>query len=233
MPFDLSPLDLGALAFFFMAWGGFTLVLDRSALVPPTLNRNLREVRLAWMRNLIRRDNRIMDTQLIGHLISSVSFFASTTVLLLAGLLGALASAEDAHGVISGLGFTAPTSAVLFELKLVLLLAIFVFAFFKFTWALRQYNYACALIGAAPTTATPGADEAAEEAATLLSLAVLSFNGGLRAYYFAFAALGWFLHPLALVGFTAWIMVVLLRRQYASPAAAAVRKYRDIVAPRR
>ena len=208
MPFDLTPLDIGALAFFFTAWGGFTLLLDRSKLVPPTLNRHMREVRLAWMRNLMRRDNRIMDTQLIGHLISSVSFFASTTVLLLAGLV-----------------------AVLFELKIVLMLAIFVFAFFKFTWALRQYNYACGLIGAAPHISTPGADEAAEEAATLLSLAVLSFNGGLRAYYFAFAALGWFLHPLALVGFTAWIMVVLLRRQYTSPAAAAVRKYRDVVAP--
>ncbi|HYE49198.1 MAG TPA: DUF599 family protein [Azospirillaceae bacterium] len=229
MPFDLTTPDLLALAWFFLAWSGFTVVLDHLRVVPPPLNRHMSGIRGAWMRNMVARDNRVMDSMLLGHLISSVSFFASTTALLLAGLLGALAAAEEAHRVISGLGFTVRTTAAVFELKLLLLLVIFVFAFFKFTWALRQYNYACALVGAAPSGKSPEGEAAAAEAASVLSLAVLSFNGGLRAYYFAFATLGWFVHPLAYAVLTAGILVVLVRRQYFSPAARAVRRYGELV----
>src|SRR3546814_9739917 len=105
-------------------------------------------LRSAWMRRMLQRDVRVMDSMLLGHLIGSVSFFASTTVLLLAGFIGVLAAAEDAHQVVADLGFTVHTAKALFELKLVLLLGIFVYAFFKFTWALRQFNYTIALVGA-------------------------------------------------------------------------------------
>src|SRR3546814_3002010 len=82
-------------------------------------------LRSAWMRRMLQRDVRVMDSMLLGHLIGSVSFFASTTVLLLAGFIGVLAAAEDAHQVVADLGFTVHTAKALFELKLVLLLGIF------------------------------------------------------------------------------------------------------------
>src|SRR5262249_46214619 len=93
---------------------------------------------------------RVIDAILIGHLIHSVTFFASTTMLLVAALVGVLAAVNQTFDAVMGLTFTIRTTRPLFELKLLLLTGIFVYAFFKFTWSLRQYNYACALVGAAP-----------------------------------------------------------------------------------
>jgi uncharacterized membrane protein len=67
----------------------------------------------------------------------------------------------------------------------------------------------------------------------MLSLATNSFNGGLRAYYFALAALGWFIQPWLFIVMTAWVVIVLLRRQLWSRAVGAVRRYGEAVAGRR
>jgi len=49
-------------------------------------------VRNAWMAAMVKRDDRVIDAILIGHLIHSVTFFASTTMLLVAALVGILAA---------------------------------------------------------------------------------------------------------------------------------------------
>jgi uncharacterized membrane protein len=58
--------------------------------------------------------------------------------------------------------------------------------------------------------------------ATLLTLAVTSFNGGLRAYYFALAALTWLAGPLFFIAATIAVVLVLLRRQFLSRTAETV-----------
>ena len=80
------------------------------------------------------------------------------------------------------------------------MITIFVFAYFKFTWALRQYNFLSILIGAAPDRAAPpdALERHAQKFAQLSTLAGDEFNGGIRAYYFGFAALGWFASPTLL-----------------------------------
>ena len=90
---------------------------------------------------------------------------------------------------------------------------IFVHAFFKFTWALRQFNYCAVLIGAAPKSA----DNAyAQRAAEVSTNASKDFNQGLRAYYFSLAALGWFIHPWMFVAATTLVTVVLHLREHHS-----------------
>lgn len=235
MPFDLALFDWIALGWFFGVWIAYNTVFDwLPSRRPPSLNRTMAVVRAAWMRRMLERENRVMDSMLLGHLIGSVSFFASATVLLLAGLVGGLAAAEDLHRVVQDLGFTQPTGQTAFELKLLLLFGIFIYVFFKLTWALRQFNYTVAFIGAAPLLPVPPARGAdiAEDAAALMSLAVASFNAGIRGYYFAFAALGWLMHPAAFIVFTAWVVGVLMRRQIASNASRRVdRCARDLEAP--
>lgn len=226
LPFDLPLLDGVALLWFFGAWIAYNAVFDwlPGRFRPASLNRTMAQVRASWMRQMLGRENRVMDSMLLGHLISSVSFFASTTVLLLAGLVGALAAADDIHRVVADLGFTQATGRRLFELKMLLLVGILIYAFFKFTWALRQFNYTVAFIGAAPP-APLGDMAAADDAAALMSLAVTSFNAGLRAYYFAFATLGWLAHPVAFMVLTAWVVGVVARRQLSSDARRHVRRY--------
>jgi uncharacterized membrane protein len=99
-------------------------------------------------------------------------------------------------------------------------LASFVFAYFKFTWSLRQFNLLSILVGAAPhgKAGEPGIDAYAHRVAGTNSLAGDDFNRGIRAYYFGLAASGWLLNTWALGLLSVIVLVVLYRRDYRSPA---------------
>ncbi|WP_425450036.1 DUF599 domain-containing protein [Virgifigura deserti] len=231
MPFDLTPIDIVALGWFLGVWLTYNLVLDHLLPHRIALNQHMRAIRGIWMRRMLERENRIVDSALLGHVIHSVSFFASATLLVLAGLLGVFGALDQAYRVVAELTFAAATTKPLFELKLLLLFVIFVYAFFKFTWALRQFNYSCALVGAAPAAPV---DEARQNAIAthtgdVLTLAIGSFNGGLRAYYFALAALTWFIQPWLFMAVTAWMLLVLLRRQFYSRTLRSVRQQSQAV----
>ena len=83
-----------------------------------------------------------------------------------------------------------------------LLLAIFVYAFFRFTWSMRQYTFGALLVAAAPEAKHfargrgLSREAFADKAGRIVGMAAETFNDGLRAYYFAFAAIGWFFSPL-------------------------------------
>src|ERR1700730_9986400 len=106
------------------------------------------------------------------------------------------------------------------------LMIVFVYAFFKFAWSYRLYNYVAIMVGGAPPAAeqdTPEAKAYAETTAVLITDAGRHFNRGQRAFFFALGYLGWFLGPLPLIATTAGILVVMWRRQFASQSRAAVR----------
>ncbi len=63
---------------------------------------------------------------------------------------------------------------------------------------------------------------AAATAATLSIRSGHHFNRGLRAYFFALAALGWLIGPLVLVAMTLLVVAVLYRREFRSRALAAL-----------
>ncbi|HYG90573.1 MAG TPA: DUF599 family protein [Azospirillum sp.] len=215
MPADITTLDLFALVWLIGVWVTFTIVQDYLLKDRVAVNQHLTIIRRHWMERMLERDNRIMDSQLVGHTMNSCTFFASTTMLVLAGLVGSFSGLERVHEIIGSLSFTVKTSRELLELKMLLLVGIFVFAFFKFTWALRQYNYCCALLGSAPLPPVPEDVRRVmgENIASVLTLAVKAFNGGLRAYYFALAALAWIAGPWFLVVATGAVLLVLVRRQ--------------------
>lgn len=215
MPPDVTPLDLIAFAWFLGAWSVFTLVQDHLLTGRVAVNQHLTVIRRAWMERMLERDNRIMDSQLVGHTMNSCTFFASTTMLVLAGLVGSFGAIERVHEIIGGLSFAVGTSREFLELKMLMLMGIFVFGFFKFTWALRQYNYCCALLGSAPLPPVPAEQRTAMggHIADAMTLAVKAFNGGLRSYYFALATLAWFIQPWAFMAATGFVLLVLVRRQ--------------------
>jgi uncharacterized membrane protein len=144
-----------------------------------------------------------------------------------------LGRAEDTHRVIDGWFFVAASAIDTFQMKVLGLIVIFVYGFFRFTWALRQYNYCCALIGAAPLAKDehPHRLEMADQVAIVYSSALASFGAGIRCYYFALAWLAWFASAAAFLAATAVIVAVLLRRQVLSRSAAAIRRYADLNAP--
>jgi len=119
--------------------------------------------------------------------------------------------------------FARDASSVVVELKLLVLLAIFVVAYFKFTWALRQFNLLTILVGAAPDPGKPETTAAIAPLVAANNFAGDEFNRGIRAYYFGIATVTWMIHPGLFVGVTAAILLVLYRRDFASPVLAALK----------
>jgi uncharacterized membrane protein len=218
---DLTILDAVAVLAFLAIWLSYNALFDGWLRRPNSINAKMIAVREGWMIRLLKRENRIVDATLIGHSIRSATFFASTTILVIAGLIGVIGAAESVHGATVELSVLLQgSSQALFELKVLLLISIFVYAFFKFTWAIRQFNYFSAIIGSAPDVdAAPVDRQLARRMALILSHAVWQLNAGIRAYYFAVAALGWLIHPAFFIAMTVLMTLVLIRRQLLSPTS--------------
>ncbi|NJO37774.1 MAG: DUF599 family protein [Rhizobiales bacterium] len=217
MGWSASPADLAAPVWFLAVWLAYTWFADRERAVH-NLTTAMRDYRLLWMRRMLDREVRMVDTQILGNLMRSMSFFASTTMFIIAGLVAVLGARDKAMAVLQELPFTVDASARLWDLKVLLLISIFVYAFFKFTWAFRHYNYCLILIGAVPAhdKVDDDARMIAERAARIATSTGRHFNRGIRAYYFGLAALSWFLHPLIFILLTAWVALVLYRREHRS-----------------
>lgn len=180
------------------------------------------------MRVMLKRDNRIADTSAVGNLERNGAFFASSCLLILAGLITALGYTSEAMEVFATMPFSIVPTRAVWELRLVVLLVVFVYAFFKFTWAMRMYNFVAVMIGSAPlagdTKISPAAREAfACNAGKICNLAGDAFNLGLRSYYYALAVVVGFIHPLAFIAASTLVVIVLYRREFHSDALNALR----------
>jgi len=216
---QIPTADLAGLIWFLILWIGYTQYADRYARRERSLRAVMHAHRLQWMRCMLTRENRMVDAGIVGNLQQSVSFFASATLLILAGLMTLLGASEKAIVLIHELSFASQPTLLLWELKLLVLVVMFVHAFFKFTWALRQFNYCSVLIGAAPRPPDEeNADAYAVRAAEVSTRASKDFNQGLRAYYLSLAALGWFVSAWVFMFATTLVIGVLYWREYHSAA---------------
>ena len=220
IPEHLLP-HLLAVIWFIVCWVGYTYYAHWRARDTACLASVLHLYREDWMRRLLVRDNRIADANVIGNLERNASFFASSTLIILAGVLTALGASERAVMLLADLPFAQPVSRGLSEIKLLGLAVVFVYAFFTFSWCMRQYNFAAVLVASAPMAGERNVSDQerrsfAARAARVMSMAANQFNFGLRAYYFGMATLAWFIHPWFFMGVTAGVVVILYRREFRS-----------------
>ena len=218
-------LDALALMLFVGGWLAYAVFAERHSQRVPSLHTTMDAFRREWMVRMIDRDNRMVDVNIMRILARSSQFFASTTMLVLGALIALTGYVQQALDVVSGLPFTMKASARLLEIKILLLVVIFTYAFFKFTWAIRQLGHASTLIGAAPQKPKDDPEQHApviNRIARITSYAGTNFNNGLRAYYFGLAALAWFLHPWLMVIATAWVIYVLYHREFRSKTLLAM-----------
>ncbi len=222
-------LDWAALIWFFAVWFGYARFAQRRAEVQPSVLATTNRIRRQWMLQTTKREVRVIDGVVVQNLSTSPSFFASTTILIIGGLLAALGTSESASELVREIPFAARTSVVVFDLKLFLLTAIFVYAFFRFTWSLRQYTFGALLVAAAPEAREFDADPSlsreafADRAGRIVGLAAETFNDGLRAYYMAFAAVGWFFSPLVFALASAGVIFILYQREFRSEVLGVLR----------
>ncbi|MBT9300351.1 DUF599 family protein [Pseudomonas sp. TAE6080] len=218
---EANLIHLLAALWFVICWGGYTRYASWKARDTACLASVLHLYREDWMRRMLLRDNRIADASVIGNLERNASFFASSTLIILAGILTVLGASERAVSLLADIPMVQQASQGMSEIKLLCLALVFVYAFFTFSWCMRQYNFAAILIGSAPMVGERHVSEQerkafALRAARVISMAANQFNFGLRSYYFGMTMLAWFVSPWLFMLMSSGVVLVLYRREFHS-----------------
>lgn len=224
---DMTHWDWIALAVFAVCWLMYEPVLHGVSRNTGAITKDMTVIRQVWMRAMVSRDLRLVDSQLMGHAINSASFFGSANLILIAAVAGALFGGRGMLPDVSGLGVQVTPEG--FEIKLALVIACLARGLLDFVWSIRQQNYCLALIGAAPEGEGPRAHAYASAAAEVLNPALTAFSRGVRSYYFALAAAAWIYGPAWLAGAAVAATILLTWRQSRSPAAEGIRKARALL----
>lgn len=216
---EISPLDLAAVAWFVAIIAAYEFVSTRPRIYAQSIACYVQSHRLGWMLEMSKRDNRIVDGQLLGWLVNANAFFASTTVIVIGGLAALLSYGDRAREIVQSLPYAASSSTTLWEIKVIFLMIIMIYAFFKFAWAFRLSHYTVMMLGATPAHDVADASgrlDHARRTAELLGVVGWHSNLGLRSFYYTISGMMWFFHPVAFIVASTWVVVILTRRDFFS-----------------
>jgi uncharacterized membrane protein len=218
-------VDILAVAFFVFEWTTYAITLERTKYGSDSLSARMHVYREVWIRRILDRETRMVDMQIMASLQNGTAFFASTSLFAIGGALALLRATNEALSVLGALPINLSPSPALWEVKCLGLILIFVYAFFKFAWAYRLFNYVAILLGAMPPATQRDTLEAQAHVVRttrLFEAAGRHFNRGQRAFFFALGYLGWFISPWVLFVTAAAVVIVTWRRQFASHAWRAM-----------
>lgn len=221
-----NPSDVAALILFLGGWVLFAVSVEGRFTARETLTSAMNRQREAWMRTMAKRELRMIDTGIMAGLQQGTAFFASSCLLALGGCFALLGSTDTVIEVLSELPAGESVGRAAFETKVLGLIAVLSYAFFKFGWSYRLFNYCSILIGAVPVfrdeaQTVKETEAAVMRAARMNVLAGKHFNAGLRGIFFSIGYLGWFVGPWMFMATTTFILFVLIRRQFFSAARRA------------
>jgi uncharacterized membrane protein len=213
--------DWLALAWFFSAWITYSWFTKSQGHKRGSLISKTNHYRSLWMQVATSRDPRVLDGIITQNLSSTPAFFCSTTIIVIGGLFALLGSTDKAAELVRDMPFAQRTTVLIFDLKVLVMIGIFVFSFFRFSWSMRQYTFVALLIGSMPEPRDFEAGKFDRElfsqrAGRMLGMAAETFNDGLRGYYFAFAVIAWFFSAAVFAGATAFVLLILYHREYRS-----------------
>src|SRR5438552_9137503 len=127
-------VDIAAVAFFVVEWLAYGFTLEHTAYGRDSLSARMNRYREVWVRNMLDREARMVDMQVMAALQNGTAFFASTSLFAIGGALTVLRSTDEVLRVVATLPVGIETSRTLWELKSIGVAVIFVYAFFKFAW---------------------------------------------------------------------------------------------------
>lgn len=210
-----------ALALFVGLWFATTWRIEKDETKRPSVHVLMKRFRYRWMNEMAAREVRIFDSAILNGIRQSTAFFGSTTLLAIGGIAAVIGQPELLLGAGRGILPEMPVQVV--QLKLLLVLATMAFAFLRFVWSNRLFSYCAIVMAAMPNDGTTEeAKRTAIRAARLNSFAARSFNRGLRAIYYALAALAWLLGPVAFIVALALTNWEVIRREFFSASRKAL-----------
>ncbi len=212
--FDL--LDYIALGVLIAAWLLVGWRVESMTSKNPSTARIMAGYRREWMIQMVTRNPRIFDAQILSSLRQSTAFFASTAAIAIGGVLAMIGNAENITEIANNL-ILASEPVFVWEAKLLIIVLFLTNAFLKFVWANRLFGYAAVVMASVPNDPEdPLALPRANQSAEINIAAARSFNRGLRAVYFGIAIAAWLLGPEALMVATGFTLAVIWRREFAS-----------------
>ena len=212
---NINVLDLVAFAGLTLAWLGTGWFTEHPPANRPSVSVLMNDYRRDWMRQFVTREPRIFDATVVDSLRQGTAFFASASMIAIGGGVALLGNADIVKGLAAQLALD--EGAIGIELKLIVMLTYLANALLKFIWSNRLFGYCAIMMAAVPNDpADPHVYHRAAQAAEINITAARSFNRGLRAIYFALAALGWLAGPVALMIATVFTAGILVRREFAS-----------------
>lgn len=222
MPVDITVLDIIAFIWFIICWTGiYWLGRYFQNNEKPTLTKISKLYRNQWMLQALERDNKITDASLLSSMMRNVSFFASSSLLILASLIAVLSTVDTAISIFSDIPYAVHTSPAFWKMKLIVMILIFVYAFYKLVWSLRQFNSVAVMLGAAPDNFETSADNDelyhyANNLGSVLSRSIRHFNEGMRGFEYSLAVLAWFINPWLFLLASTIVATIMYRREFAS-----------------
>lgn len=206
--------DLAALGMLFGLWMAVGWRIEHATSTHPSTSLLMADYRRAWMKEMVTRQPRVFDAQILGAMRQGTAFFASTCMIALGATLAMIGNADRLAGVAQDIALTKQPTIV-WELKLMVIALFLANAFLKFVWANRLFGYCGVLMAAVPNDPEhPKALHRAAQAGEISITAGRSFNRGLRAIYFALAATAWLAGPLALAAASLLTVFVIWRREF-------------------
>ncbi len=169
-----------------------------------SVNIRAREV---WVNNIMTGDGKeILGVQTLRNSTMAATLMASTAVLLIFGVLNLSAKDQSLGTLVSAVGTRALTENMLWELKLLLMLVAFFWAFFCFSLAVRMYNHVGFLINA---TGHAWHSPSPAYVARMLNRGGRYYSFGMRAYYMAVPLVFWLFGPQYLLAATGGLILML------------------------
>jgi len=189
----MTTADYVALALFIFLWVALNWITSSASFFNRTsLTLAMNERRREWIYNSLRRDLKMIDTQILSGLQNGTGFFASTSIFAIGSCFALPGATDKINACFSDMPFIFNSGRTAFELQVAGLACLF------------------------------GYERAAERVVRMNIIAARSFNAGLRAIFLSIGYLGWFLSPYVFMATTMFIIIVLIRRQFFSDARLAI-----------
>lgn len=219
---DFTLLDFISFGIFILTWFIYRHVWNERAKKPSALSHGVNHLRKQWFINAAGKNVRIQDTQILNIHQQTAVFFASTSILIIGLLMAGLGSVANRINDVNQILWIHNASVTELSLKLMVLIYMFIYSFFKFAWSIRLNNYLGMMIGAIPEDQREGYLEYAEAATQLSMIIGYHYTLGIRAYFFALAFLGWFIDPWVFIAATFGVIWTIYRRDSHSIASKVI-----------
>ncbi|UWQ90762.1 DUF599 domain-containing protein [Aliisedimentitalea scapharcae] len=221
---SFSPYDYGALSLLVVGWFWIGWRIEHPPAHKPSVSLIMAEFRHDWMKQMVTRQPRMFDAQLIGSFRQGTTFLASAVMIAIGGGLALIGNLEPLESVASDLTLEHVPTFV-WEIKILVVLLFLSNAFLKYLWAHRLFGYSSVMMAAVPNEPEePLTYPRADQAADLCNTASRSFTRGMRATYFALAAVAWLAGAVPLIIATLLTIAMLYRREFASQSRTTLLK---------